>query len=194
MEPGIEYFNSKKILITGGGGYLGSKLAEALNQSSGRIALMDISFNSLSEKLIEQNENGDKYQTDITKKSDLEAAIHKIQPDYIFHFCALLNRERSFVNYNELYNVNVQGTLNLLESLRSINYKGFYFSSTSEVYGRKNSCTFHEGQIQLSASPYSLGIRGFLEALAEAVGGSRQDNGGGDGIRTHDRGLPPITV
>jgi nucleoside-diphosphate-sugar epimerase len=156
MEPDLRFFKGKKILITGGGGYLGSKLAEAIYKLDIKLSLLDISFNDLSEKLIANNSNIKKYPVDITDKSGLKKACEEADPDIIFHFCALLNRERDFNYFDKLYKVNVQGTLNLLESLRSIDYKGFYYSSSSEVYGTGNPGPFREEQIPFPASPYSL--------------------------------------
>ncbi len=156
MEPDLNTFSGKRVLITGGGGYLGSKLAEVLTKSNADISLLDIAFNSLSENLITHNKNIRKYHVDVTQKHDLEILCNELQPDFIYHFCALLNRERTFDNYTALYNVNVQGTLNLLEALKPVNYSGLYFSSSSEVYGNKNTSPFHERQVASPASPYSL--------------------------------------
>ncbi len=156
MEHDLGHFRGKKILITGGGGYLGSKLAEWLRLSDATITLSDISFNHISESLIENNHNINKCYADITRKNEIEKVCKEINPDYIYHFCALLYRERDFRYYADLYNVNVNGTLNLLEALKFINYSGLFFSSSSEVYGSKNPSPFHEQQIPMPASPYSL--------------------------------------
>ena len=48
MESKINIFNNKKILITGGGGYLGSKLAERIINTNAQIYLCDLNFNNLS--------------------------------------------------------------------------------------------------------------------------------------------------
>lgn len=156
MEPAINFFENKRIVITGGGGYLGSKLAERLVSSNATIYLFDVKFNAISTALSEKNHNVQLINVNITQKVNIKKASLKTNPDYIFHFAALLNRDRDFSVYPALYNVNVKGTLNLLESLRNISYKGFYFSSSSEIYGIKNPSPFHEEQIPEPASPYSL--------------------------------------
>lgn len=156
MEQNLDLFKDKRILITGGGGYLGSKLAEVFVQCGAKITLLDINFNHLAESMIVNNENVNKLHVDITDKIKLSAICAEVKPEYIFHFCALLNRDRDFILYDKLYNVNVNGTLNLLEALQSINYTGFYYSSSSEVYGTTNESPFHEKQVPNPASPYSL--------------------------------------
>jgi nucleoside-diphosphate-sugar epimerase len=156
MEQDLGFFKNKKILITGGGGYLGSKLAETLLQYDVELFLLDISFNALSEKLIASNSNIRKYNVDIKNKYGLVKACEEAEPDLIFHFCALLDRDRDFKFYDKLYEVNVRGTLNLLESLRFIDYKGLYFASSSEVYGNGSPDPFHEDQLPFPPSPYSL--------------------------------------
>jgi len=156
MVPAINFFNNKRILITGGGGYLGSKLAERLVSSNAYIYLFDINFNAISKELSEKNKNIQLISIDITQEENIGKASFEANPDYIFHFAALLDRDRDFSVYPALYNVNVKGTLNLLESLRNISYKGFYFASSSEVYGTNNPVPFNEKQIPAPASPYSL--------------------------------------
>jgi len=156
MEPLIKFFNNKKILITGGGGYLGSKLAERIVNSSSLIFLCDVKFNKLAKSLCEDHKNIELIKVDLTKKEQVNEVCAKINPDFIFHFASLLNRERDFSIYSSLYEVNVKGTLNLLEALLSIPYAGFYFSSSSEVYGGKNQSPFNEEQLPSPVSPYSL--------------------------------------
>jgi len=152
----MKMFEGNKVLITGGGGYLGSKLAEVLSKYEIYIYLLDIAFNKKSNFLASINSKVELHIVDLTEKEELTILCQKIQPDYIFHFAAILNRTRDFGIYEKMYKVNVGGTFNLLEALKDYNYKGFYFASTSEVYGTRNSIPFYEEQHAEPTSPYSL--------------------------------------
>jgi nucleoside-diphosphate-sugar epimerase len=156
MEFNLRYFENRRILITGGGGYLGSKLAEVLTTTTSEIYLLDVSFNGVAKKLISESPKVTKVCCDLTKKPQIEDALSNFSPDLIFHFAALLKRERDFSYYDQLYKVNVEGTKNLLEVLSSVPYIGFYYASSSEVYGNRNQSPFKEDQFPFPASPYSL--------------------------------------
>jgi nucleoside-diphosphate-sugar epimerase len=156
MESSIEFFKKKRVLITGGGGYLGSKLAEKLTGTNSKIFLVDIKFNPIAVNLSENYPNIQLLTADLTQKDQVIEICSKTIPDFIFHFAAFLNRRRDFSVYDLLYEVNVKGTLNLLEAIKKTPYEGFYFASSSEVYGSKNSPPFTENQIPSPVSPYSL--------------------------------------
>ena len=156
MESTINFFYHKTILITGGGGYLCSKLSEKMVPTEALIYLCDVNFNDLARSLSENHSNVKIIETDLTKKEQVNEVCIKINPDFIYHFAALLNRKRDFSIYPRLYEVNVKGTLNLLEALLPIPYMRFFFSSSSEVYGNKNRSPFYEEQLPSPPSPYSL--------------------------------------
>jgi nucleoside-diphosphate-sugar epimerase len=156
MERNLEYFSGKRILITGGGGYLGSKLATYIAPTSATIYLLDINFNSISTILINNRYNVFRLEVDLKNSQQTAEACRLANPDLIFHFAAALDRERDFSLFNKLFEINVGGTHNLLEGISTVTYSGFYFASTSEVYGTKNSSPFKEDQITNPPSPYSL--------------------------------------
>ena len=135
----------KRILVTGGNGYLGRFLVEALKKQKANVFILD--------KNVITSENT--FQVDITIKEEVKEAINKIQPEIIVHLAAILNRERNFDNFELSNNINHLGTYNLLEALKNIPYQNFIFTSTSEIYG-DNKAPFHEQQLPDAASPYSL--------------------------------------
>ncbi len=156
MEQIKKEYHKKNILITGGGGYLGSKLAKKLIDTKAKIILADIKFNDISNKLNKDKSNVNQITVDLTNNENIKSQFENIIPDYIFHFAASLKRERNFNEYDKLYEANVKMTLNLLNYFQNINYQNFIFSSSSEVYGSGNTAPFTENQVPNPASPYSL--------------------------------------
>ena len=152
----IDLFNKSKILITGGGGYLGSRLAERICLYECEVFLLDINFNSISKSLNKQYVNVNLIEIDLTDINSITKVCESIKPDYIYHFAASINRDRDFNIYTESYKINVEILHNLLKALQNQDYKGFYFSSTSEVYGNSDNYPFYEDQNISPVSPYSL--------------------------------------
>lgn len=134
-----------KILITGGNGYLGTFLNNKLKKSG--AILYSISKN------IENSEFN--FQINLSDNENLIPIIHKINPNIVFHLAANLSRNRDFSIYNEMYQDNVFGTLNLLTALEQTDCEQFIFTSSSEIYGN-NESPFYEDLIPKPVSPYSL--------------------------------------
>jgi len=156
MDPLKISLPYQRVLISGGGGYLGSKLAEHLAATQAEVYLLDLHFNEIATNLAAENSAIKLIQTDLTDKKQLEKACHQLNPELIFHFAAAIDRSRDFGIYEKLSNINVMGTLNLLEVVKDVPYKGFFFAGTSEIYGVKNPLPFHEEMLTEAASPYSL--------------------------------------
>jgi UDP-glucose 4-epimerase len=136
---------NKRILVTGGNGYLGRHLVEKLQQMQAEVFIMDLYGTDNQHSLI----------LDITDIKAVKKGIDKIKPQLVFHLAASLDRNRSFDNFDQIYAINTKGTHNLLEALKGHNYENFIFTSTSEVYG-DNTPPFKETQLPQPASPYSL--------------------------------------
>jgi len=152
MDKELEIFNNRKVLITGGGGYLGSHLAAKIAENhKAQIFLLDLKF----EESQKQNSRFSLAEINLCNKSDVEEFVFGVKPDYVFHFAALLDRKRDFALFDKIRAVNVDGTLNLLCSLRNSGCRNFLFSSTSEIYG-SNQAPFIETQHPFPVSPYSL--------------------------------------
>lgn len=85
----------------------------------------------------------------------LRKKIYKIQPDVVLHLGALVVLDRSFEVAKRCIDVNIHGTLNLLEAVKDLPLERFVFFSTEEVYG-KNTLPYKENQLLLPPSPYSV--------------------------------------
>lgn len=147
---------SESILITGGGGYLGSMLARMLLSYGHPIHLADIAFNSLSQDLATANSHVHLEKLDLSDPVATEALCTRLQPFWIFHFAARIERARDASLLPSMLEVNMKGTLNLLTALKDVDYRMFSFSGTSEVYGVRNPLPFTEDMPPEPVSPYSL--------------------------------------
>ena len=138
------------ILVTGGLGYLGSHaVVELIKQNYGVVILDNLSNSHKKnlkriEKITSQKLNF--YKEDIRHKSTL----HKIFKDNnirgIMHFAGLKSVKESNFKRKEYYDVNVNGTINLINVLNEINNdkKFFIFSSSACVYGNPNFLPYDE--------------------------------------------------
>jgi nucleoside-diphosphate-sugar epimerase len=141
----MDKIRGKRILITGGNGFLGSYLADSLKTSGAEVHILKIcSANHPNEHI-----------ADLNDLPALTRIVEKTDPHIIYHLAAVLNRERSFDHHEQIMKVNYFGTINLLKALQKTAYENFIFTSTSEVYG-SNPAPFHENQIPDPATPYSL--------------------------------------
>ena len=171
-----DYYNEKKrILITGGSGFIGSNLIrKLLLQTKAKLFNLDkLSYasdeTSLEKFLVQNNLNiEDRYKfinSDLSNINQTKKAIFHTQPDIIFHLAAESHVDRSIDNPAPFIESNIIGTFNLLESSR-IFYKDlspekkkifkFHHISTDEVFGSLGQTgKFNEKSLYDPRSPYS---------------------------------------
>lgn len=135
---------NKRILVTGGNGYLGTFLVKALEKENANVFVA-----SRNAELLYNH-----FAVDITDFDDIHKVVQEIQPDVVFHLAANISRSRDFAIYNDMAKVNVTGTLNVLQALQNLDAH-FIFTSSSEIYGN-NTSPFNENQLPKPVSPYSL--------------------------------------
>ena len=154
----------KRILITGGAGFIGSHLVDRLlNSDVEQITVVD-DFNDFYEPNIKRANicshlNNPRYQlveADIRDAKTLEQSLAVAQFDCIVHLAARAG-VRPSLDQPRLYNeTNVNGTLNLLELARQRGIKQFVFGSSSSVYGINAKVPFSEDDpIRQPISPYA---------------------------------------
>ncbi len=142
MDNSLE---NKKIIVTGGNGYLGSFLVKSLSDKGADVYIISIDADS----------DDHNFPIDITRFDELNTVVQQIQPDIVYHLAASISRNRDFNIFENMLKVNVTGTYNLLKSLEKTECEQFIFTSTSEIYGN-NSSPFHEELLPMPVSPYSV--------------------------------------
>lgn len=126
---------SMKILITGGAGFIGTKICEKLNDKY-EIIIFD-NFHKQIHNGVENKIKGVKYVIgDVTNKSDWEKSL-SYDPDIIFHLAAETGTGQSMEEITNYCQTNIIGTSNMLELVNSgkYNVKKIILSSTRAVYG-----------------------------------------------------------
>ena len=152
----------KKIIVTGGSGFIGSNLVNYLILKGYFIINLDkltYSSNNLKNK-IRNKSNYKLIKLDINNKKKLISIISKYKPKAIFNLAAETHVDRSIDGPKKFIQTNVNGTLNLLEALRHLQKKKLITKlihvSTDEVYGDiKKGDRSDEKYRYNPSSPYS---------------------------------------
>jgi UDP-glucuronate 4-epimerase len=151
------------LLLTGGAGFIGSHLAEALLRRGARLAILDRldEFYSPEWKranLADLHRAGhfEFVPADICDLGALRAAFEKTRPAAVIHLAARAGVRPSIEQPLLYERVNIGGTLNLLELCREFRVPKFLFGSSSSVYGATARAPFSEDQSELRPiSPYA---------------------------------------
>ena len=123
-------------LITGGGGFIGSNLAEALVAQGKTVRVFDNFSAGKRENLrFPGDEKVEVIEGDIRDFDTCRAALKGVE--VVFHEAALGSVPRSIEDPTTTHDVNITGTLNMLIAARDAKVKRFVFASSSSVYGDK---------------------------------------------------------
>lgn len=152
----------KKILVTGGIGYIGSHTTVELIEQGYEVVILDNLYNS-SITVLDKIEKitGTKpkfYKCDILDIEALENVFKeekKIKEiDGVIHFAALKAVGESVQKPLWYYETNITGTLNLLKIMEKFNCKNIVFSSSATVYGMDNPVPYTEDMPTSATNPY----------------------------------------
>ena len=145
-----------KICVTGGAGFIGSNLVDALLEKGYQVIVLDNFSTGKRKNLAHCAENpafelleGDIRDFDMCKRA-AEGC------DYVFHEAALGSVPRSIVNPQASLEVNVQGFCNMIEAARLAGVKRFIYASSSSVYGDDTHMPKEEAFTGNALSPYAL--------------------------------------
>jgi UDP-glucose 4-epimerase len=143
-----------KILVTGGAGFIGSHLVEALVQNSDRVRVLDDFSTGREENLEDFRDRVELIRGDLRDEEILRKAVRGAGA--ILHQAALPSVPRSFADPIGTTAVNAGGTIKLLEAARRGGVKRFVFASSSSVYGDSASLLKNENLPPRPLSPYAV--------------------------------------
>jgi len=163
--------NKEKILITGGGGYIGSILTSKLLENDYKIRIFD-KFTFGLEPLVQviNNPNLEVMMGDIRNIDDLKKSIRDV--DYIVHLAAIVGDPACSVQGDVAVETNFLSTIRLARLARENKIKKFIFASTCSVYGASGNNIIDETS---TTNPVSLYAETKLDAEKELL--TLLDNG-----------------
>ena len=150
-----------KFLITGGAGYIGSITNWLLRKNGHETVIFDNLMTGHKEAVGETK----LIVGDLRNKKDIAEVFASDTFDAVIHFAALALAGESMQQPYEYYHNNIDGGINLLEAMRSVNCKTIIFSSTCAVYGFPKTLPVTEESPIGPASVYGASKRNFEEIL-----------------------------
>ena len=157
---------NKNILVTGGAGFIGSHLVERLVEKGYFVICLD-NFNDYYDPNLKENNiagvidnpnfkliRGD--ILDVLLLDDIFSGNNYPKPTKIAHLAAMAGVRPSIASPDIYVDVDVKGTVNLLEKAKEYNIEHFIFASSSSVYGLNQKTPFSEDDpVELQISPYA---------------------------------------
>jgi dTDP-glucose 4,6-dehydratase len=154
-----------RIIVTGGAGFIGSCFVRlALENRALEIANVDkLTYAGNLENLIPvaDNQRYRFFHIDVCDLEALRGVFEEVKPDAVVHFAAESHVDRSIFAPQPVFETNLRGTFNLLETMRAQRVSRFIHISTDEVYGSLEPPLEADEQFPLQpSSPYSAGKAG----------------------------------
>ena len=152
----------KKFLVTGGAGFIGSHIVERLIKNGHFVRVLDNFSSGKRENLSFTKGLSPKgtvpefelIEGDIRDKSICDVVCCGVE--YVLHQAALRSVPKSLKNPGEYNEVNIKGTLNMLEAALKNKVRGFVFASSSSIYGEAARFPEREEDLPRLISPYAL--------------------------------------
>lgn len=146
---------NKRVLVTGGSGFIGSHLVHRLLADGAEVAVTVRYGNVMkNERLRDCWNDISVIEADLRNRGALEAGLREFPPEVVLHLAAYNHVGQSFVQVEECFDVNAKGTANLLDACHDC--ERFIYMSTSEVYGHQTKVPFIETMCPEPISPYAI--------------------------------------
>lgn len=141
-------------LVTGGAGFIGSNLCEKLLADGNKVRVLD-NLSSGKERNIKDFRSSIEFiKGDIRDMNDVKKAVYGV--NYVIHLAALGSVPRSVEDPLTTHDVNVTGTLNILNASKEAGIKRVVYASSSSVYGDTPTLPKKEDMFPTPQSPYAV--------------------------------------
>ena len=160
-------FGGRRILVTGGAGFVGGALTQKLVEAGARVTVLDDLFTGKSETVPTGAEFIEGSVTDATLVNELVAAN-----SLVFHLAAR-NIIASTKNPRDDFETNIGGTLNILLAARESKVDRIVYTGSASVYGNPRSIPINEDDFLVPLTPYAvskLGGENYAQAFYESYG------------------------
>jgi UDP-glucuronate 4-epimerase len=148
----------KRVLVTGGAGFIGSHLVKALIDRGDEVAVVD-NFDPFYPERLKRRSLDPRarlFEADIRDQDAMSRAFGEVRPEVVVHLAALAGVRPSLERPAAYMDVNVRGTACLLEAARGSGTSRFVFGSSSSVYGAHAEAPFREtARVDSPESPYA---------------------------------------
>lgn len=149
---------TRKILITGGAGFIGSSLAERLARDpSNYIVIVDNLLTGSHAKVPKSvHQNVQFIKADVNDQKEISAIFLAYRFDYVFHYAAVVGVKRTLANPVMVLN-DIKGINNILSLSKNTGVKRVFYTSSSEVYGEPVEYPQNEHTTPLNSRlPYAI--------------------------------------
>lgn len=159
----------RRILVTGGAGYIGSHTCKALHDAGYQPVCVD-NFSSGRQDFVRW---GPCVEADIRDTAALAHTLREFAADTVVHFASLISVGESVTDPSRYYDVNLAGSISVLRALREAGVGRVVFSSSAAVYGAPEAPLLAENHPTRPVNPYGrskLAVEWLLQDFAEAYG------------------------
>ena len=143
-----------KILVTGGAGFIGSHLVEALAAKGHSVKVIDDLSNGKLENLFAVKDKITFIQGSVTDAALIDKEMKNI--DYVFALAAIVSVPLSIKNPKKCFEVNTLGNVNVIEAAKKYGVKKIIFASSAAVYGDNDNLPLKEEEKPKPMSPYAI--------------------------------------
>ena len=140
-------------LVTGGAGFIGSHIVQKLVERGDQVKILDNFSTGKRENLASVINQVEIIEADLRQVDQVSQAVSGV--DLVFHQAAMVSVPQSMIDPKFCFDVNVGGTLNLLQAAQKANVKQVVLASSCAVYGDSDDYPLSETGQTMSLSPYA---------------------------------------